>query len=396
MPRLAGLLPALAGMLVLAVAIGIGRFAFTPVLPMMQQDYTLSISTAAWLASANYIGYFLGALSAVWLRYSPRLMIAIALTAIALTTIGMGLWQQPSIWLLLRTIAGITSAWALVFASAWILPILAQQSQLRLGGLMFAGVGLGTTLAGVACLLFLIFAWSSDQAWLALGLLAVSCMIVLEFIQRSPVFPASPPPAKQAKTAPRTGSQAGADNRPFRFFLLPIICYGLFGFGYIIPATFLPTMAKTLIPDPLLFGWAWPVFGLAALCSTLLAGWLSARVHNRTIWAFSHLVMALGVSIPVLWPGLGGILLSALGVGGTFMVATLTGMQEARRIAPPQQAQSLMAAMTAAFALGQIIGPLLVNLLSSQADDFSTPLLIAALATGGSGIVLLWSDKKAV
>ena len=135
------------------------------------------------------------------------------------------------------------------------------------------------------------------------------------------------------------------------------------------------------------------MFGLAALSSTLLAGWLSARVHNRTIWAVSHLVMALGVSIPVLWPGLGGILLSALGVGGTFVVATLTGMQEARRIAPPQQAQSLMAAMTAAFALGQIVGPLLVNLLGSQADDFSTPLLIAALAIGGSGIVLLWSDK---
>ena len=397
MSRPAGLLPALAGMLVLAVAIGIGRFAFTPVLPMMQQDHALSISTAAWLASANYIGYFLGALSAVWLRYSPRLMIVIALTAIALTTIGMGFWHQPAIWLLLRTIAGITSAWALVFASAWVLPILAQLGQLRLGGLMFAGVGLGTSLAGIACLLFLIFAWTSDQAWIALGLLAVGCMVVLGLIQRSPVFPASPPVTPRAEAAhrssTRSGSQGEIANQPFRFFLLPIICYGLFGFGYIIPATFLPTMAKTLIPDPLLFGWAWPVFGLAALSSTLLAGWLSARVHNRTIWAVSHLVMALGVSVPVLWPGLGGILLSALGVGGTFVVATLTGMQEARRIAPPQQAQSLMAAMTAAFALGQIVGPLLVNLLGSQADDFSTPLLIAALAIGGSGIVLLWSDK---
>ncbi|MCB1717061.1 MAG: YbfB/YjiJ family MFS transporter, partial [Candidatus Competibacteraceae bacterium] len=220
MSRPAGLLPALAGMLVLAVAIGIGRFAFTPVLPMMQQDHALSISTAAWLASANYIGYFLGALSAVWLRYSPRLIIVIALTAIALTTIGMGFWHQPAVWLLLRMIAGITSAWALVFASAWVLPILAQLGQLRLGGLMFAGVGLGTSLAGIACLLFLIFTWTSDQAWIALGLLAVGCMVVLGLIQRSPVFPASPPVTPRAEAAhrssTRSGSQGEIANQPFR------------------------------------------------------------------------------------------------------------------------------------------------------------------------------------
>ena len=383
MSRFTGLLAALTGMLVLAVAIGIGRFAFTPVLPMMQHDYALSISTAAWLASANYIGYFLGALSAVWLRYSAPLMVFIALTAIAFTTVAMGLIHDLTGWLLLRTLAGITSAWALVFASAWILPILARLERPRLGGLMFAGVGFGTTLAGLACLFFLAFAWSSDQAWITLGLLAVACLALFGLAYNSPVFQTNPEPKPTPQMTPTA--------LPLGPYWLPVFCYGLFGFGYIIPATFLPAMAKVLIPNPLLFGWAWPVFGLAALCSTLMAGWLSARVHNRTIWAISHLVMAVGVAIPIVWPGLIGILLSALGVGGTFMVATLTGMQEARRIAS-QHAQALMAAMTAAFALGQIVGPLLVSLLGSAEGHFVAPLLIAALAVGGSGVILLLTD----
>ena len=85
------MLPAVTGMLILAVAIGIGRFAFTPLLPMMQQDYQLSLQAASWLAAANYIGYFLGAFSAVWLRYSAPLMILSALAMIALSTLAMGL-----------------------------------------------------------------------------------------------------------------------------------------------------------------------------------------------------------------------------------------------------------------------------------------------------------------
>ena len=52
----------LAGLLALAVAMGIGRFAFTPVLPMMQADLGLSLAQGSWLASANYLGYLLGAL----------------------------------------------------------------------------------------------------------------------------------------------------------------------------------------------------------------------------------------------------------------------------------------------------------------------------------------------
>jgi hypothetical protein len=101
-------------------------------------------------------------------------------------------------------------------------------------------------------------------------------------------------------------------------------------------------------------------------------------VGNRRLWALSQLVMAAGVAAPVLWPSLGGIMVAALLVGGTFMVSTMGGMQEAQIVAGPH-ATRLMAAMTAAFAAGQIAGPLLVATAVGPHGDFSRPLSIACL-----------------
>jgi len=164
--------------------------------------------------------------------------------------------------------------------------------------------------------------------------------------------------------------------------------YGCFGFGYIIPATFLPAMARDVISDPAIFGWAWPIFGAAALLSALAAGWLSTRLSYRTLWIAAHFVMAFGVAVPAVRPGIGGIVLSALCVGGTFMVATMAGMQEARRVAP-DNASSLMAAMTAAFAIGQILGPVLVSVVAGDPRGMNLTLIAASVVLIIGALVLL-------
>ena len=171
------------------------------------------------------------------------------------------------------------------------------------------------------------------------------------------------------------------------------LAYGIFGFGYIIPATFLPAMAKQRIPDPALFGWAWPLFGLAGLVSTLIAGRLMLRYSNRGVWGASHLVMGAGVLLPLLLAGMGGILLSALCVGGTFMVITSAGIQEARRLMPHDPAP-LMAKLTVAFALGQILGPLCVSLLPAGPGSLAALLIAAAALLGVSGAGLLLSRRR--
>jgi predicted MFS family arabinose efflux permease len=170
-----------------------------------------------------------------------------------------------------------------------------------------------------------------------------------------------------------------------------ILCYGAFGVGYIIPATFLPAMARDAMPDPALFGWAWPVFGAASVASTLAASRLARAVGQRQVWAWANFVMAAGVLVPVVLPGLAGIVIAALCVGGTFMVVTMLGLQEARRLAGPD-ARWLMAAMTAAFAVGQIVGPLLVGGLVRFPHGFAYALVLAALPLLAAGAALLTRD----
>jgi MFS family permease len=371
---------AFAGLAALAVAMGIGRFAFTPILPMMQQDAGLSVADGGWLASANYLGYFAGAVWAGAMRAGAvRAPTAIraGLAAIALSTLAMALDAGFPAWALLRFIAGVASAWVLVHTSAWVLERTAPLGRPILAGVLFAGVGTGVAVAGLLCVALMAVHAGSSAAWLLLGVASLAVTFLLW-----PVFQSS---------GKKTGESGATHAWTWEHARL-VIAYGAYGFGYIIPATFLPVMAKEVVSDPAVFGWAWPVFGAAAALSTLgvalLAGWKGNPRGNRVAWIGSHLVMALGVAAPVFWPGIGGILLAALCVGGTFVVITMVGMQEARSVAFTQ-APRLMAAMTAAFAAGQIAGPLSVSFLARGGGGFAAALLFACAALIAGAVLLL-------
>ena len=366
---------ALTGLLALAVAMGIGRFAFTPILPMMQVDAGLSITAGGWLASANYLGYLLGALSAMTLRAQATTAIRAGLVTIGLSTLAMGLTHTVAAWVVLRLLAGIASAWVLIYVSAWSLARLAPLGRPALNSTVYAGVGTGIAVAGAFCLVLMRAHVNFAQAWIGLGILSLIATAWIWSMIRS----------QEARTA-----NAGAAARGRRWdaeSLRLVFCYGSFGFGYIIPATFLPVMAREVIDDPAIFGWSWPVFGVAAASSTFAAALLARFIGNRRLWMVSQFTMAVGVALPVLWSGIAGIMLAALFVGGTFVVCTMVGLQEARLVAGPD-ATGLMAAMTAAFALGQILGPVSVSYAIRAGMDIASALLVACALLLVSGIAL--------
>ena len=368
---------ALAALAALAVAMGIGRFAFTPILPMMQEDAGLSMAAGSWLASANYFGYLLGALSAIGLRLPPATAIRAGLLAIGLSTLAMGLEHDFFAWVAMRLVAGVASAWVLVFVSAWVLERLAALGRPAMSGVVYAGVGAGIAVAGGACLLLMRLRADSSTAWLSLGIAALAATALLwNFFDKEIGVSVPAPPAGPA--AP------GLKGKSWPL----VLAYGVYGYGYIIPATFLPAMAREAIGDPDLFGWAWPAFGAAAVASTLFASRLTRFTSPRAIWIGCHLAMALGVVMPLFVAGLAGILLAALLVGGTFVVVTMAGLQEARAVAGAQ-ARPLMAAMTSAFALGQIAGPLTLAWLAGAQHDFARPLIVAAALLALSALALL-------
>ncbi len=372
-----GLAIAAAGLAALAVAMGVGRFAFTPILPMMQQDAGLSVAGGGWLASANYLGYLAGALWAGATRANAVTAIRAGLAVIGFATLAMALDTGFAAWAVLRAIAGVASAWVLIHTSAWCLERLAPHGRPVLAGVLFAGVGTGIFVAGSLCVLLMATHAGSQSAWLVLGIVSIATTAAVW-----PIFYFS---NEKEKTFSDPHRWTWAQVRL-------VLAYGAYGFGYIIPATFLPVMARDVVSDPAVFGWAWPVFGAAAALSTLLVALFSGRHGNRTgnrgAWIASHAVMALGVAAPVFWPGIGGIVLAALCVGGTFVVITMVGLQEARTVAGTQ-APRLMAAMTAAFAAGQIVGPLAVSFVVGAGGGFSAALLFACAVLVAGALMLV-------
>ena len=366
---------------------GIGRFAFTPILPEMQRAQGLALEAAGWLASANYLGYLVGALLAGRLAADPERALRTALIAVGLTTLAMAFTEALGAWLALRFAAGVASAFVLVFLSSWSLERFqaagSARAQSFAAATVFAGVGVGIALAGLACLQLWAAGASPGTAWITLGAvaLAASALLWRSFGDSGRASAAGP---RESTAWSRTRVQL-------------VLCYGAFGFGYIIPATFIAAMTRELGASGSAWGgWTWPLFGAAAAASTFASAALRGRFSGHGIWAVSHVVMAAGIVAPLVIHGLAGYMISAVLVGGTFMVATMTGIQEARRVAGAR-ARPLIAAMTSAFAVGQIAGPLFVATVQTPESRYDAALAFAAalLAASALALFLLPMDAEA-
>jgi len=369
------------GLLALASAMGIGRFSLTPILPLMQQDAHLTLTVGGWLATGNYIGYLLGALACIVLTPRPSLSIRWGLIGVGLTTLLMGFSEWAPLWLVLRFLAGVASAFVLVGTSAWAMPILKAHGKEDWSGHIFSGVGIGIAFAGIFGLAAAVDSWSSRATWIVLGIVAVALAALLW----RPLGTEALPTAQAHEQGPR------ALPRPA---IIAAGCYAAFGFGYIIPATFLPALAKGYIDDPAMFGLIWPVFGAAAALSTFASARLGRGLAPWQLWTRAKWVLAAGVLAPALWVNIPTLLLSAVCVGGTFMIITMAGIKEALRLGGTP-APLAVGVMTAAFGAGQIAGPLTVSLLgrSGHAFAFASMIAVASLVIGNC--VLLFFGGRA-
>lgn len=367
-----------AGLVSLASAMGIGRFAFTPMLPLMQGHSGVTFAQGAWLAFANYLGYFLGALLCSWRAPRPQVAVRHGLVAVAALTLGMAAFEHIGIWSLLRLAAGVASAVVLVGVAGSVPAALAMRGRGAWTGVVFAGVGVGIVAAGLLGLVAGMAGWTPMHGWLLLGLLSAVAVLLAR-----PAYAAPPSKGTRAAEAPAPSAvPLGRDGWRVVF------AYGAFGFGYILPATFLPAAARVAMPDPRVFGLVWPVFGLAAAASTLLAAFVFRAMAPRRLWAMAQSVMAMGVLATAISPSLPSLVICALCVGGTFMITTMAGFEEARRLAGPG-APRWIAAMTAAFAGGQLAGPFTVGMFATAHDDGMAGASAAAVVVLMAGVAAL-------
>ncbi|MCY1194553.1 putative MFS-type transporter YbfB [compost metagenome] len=383
---------ALACMVTLAVAMGLGRFAFTPMLPIMLSEGKLELAGGGLLASLNYLGYFFGAVSCAAIGIKASSMVRGGLLATAALLVGMGLLHSFVGWGVLRAAAGVMSAWVFVFASGWGLRRLAETNAPTLAGVIYTGPGIGIAMTGL--LGGALGRWGSEAGWIGLGLLAVVLVAVIWRVFDDGERVGAAVGGAVASPAVATGSASGsASARSDAIWLVAL--YGLAGFGYIITATFLPVIARQALPGSPWPDFFWPLFGAAIIPGALIGARAPVHWDNRLLLAAAYALQALGVVFSVAWPTIAGFALGSLLLGMPFTAITLFAMREARRLRG-NAAAGLIGYATASYGVGQIIGPLFAAPLAQRTGSFELPLLVAAaaLALGAVLFAVVWSKYR--
>lgn len=346
------LLALFAGSAALVVVHALGRFAFTPLLPHFLADQLFSLEQGAHLASSNYLGYLLGALLALALYTPARLRQALPLALLlnALLTLAQGFTGDYLTLLGLRLANGISNGVVFVLAPALVLEWLAVRQRASLSGLVYLGFAAGLLLAG----------WLADapanwlygpERWWPMAAIALPLALLSAWL------------LSRLQLQQRQGGPSGTRSRLFDRASTPLfLAYAGAGLGYILPMTFLPTLAQEqLPPGHVLISGAWQWTALACLISIPLWNALGARCGDRQALLATYLLQAVGCAAPWLYPSAGGVLLCAVLVGGSFMGSVLLTQRLARTL-QPHQGPRLSAALIALYGGAQLAGPWLAGL----------------------------------
>lgn len=385
------ILLAIAGAISLAGAMGIGRFALTPLLPSMTHEGLIGIEGASWLATANYLGYLVGSCVIAigpWLAKSfhirPRLasidIVRWSLLATAGFTAAMAA-AEPNIWPLLRFVCGLTGIFALIYTTGWCFRQLAILGRPELGGIIFAGPGLGICISGAVVGWATSFGLASDKIWLLLALVLAAMTAGIWSI-----FSSTEPFGSQSTSLPEVFEEINAAPPvALTQVSLFIVAYGLAGLGYIVTGTYLPVIAQAALVNQGPADYFWPLMGAAAVLGSLASLIVPSTRDFRVLLAICYASQALGVGISVLLPTTVGFGVSSFLVGFPFTAITLFAMREARRLRG-NDAAALMGGLSASFGIGQLTGPLVVTeLVRDNSDHLAS--LYQALAIAGISLV---------
>ncbi|MEU0783943.1 YbfB/YjiJ family MFS transporter [Streptomyces sp. NPDC006173] len=353
---------------------GVGRFVFTPIVPLMHTQARLSPGAGAHLATANYVGYLVGALAGI---LAPSLaLLRTSLVVLVGSLAAMPVTHSTALWMTLRLLAGVASALVFVIAVSSLFSHL-REHPAHLPGWAFGGVGAGIALSGLLVLAVRSFAdWRA--AWWAAALLAA-----LLTVQAWNLRPEAAPEPPAATAGPDPVGDVARTARTGRRFTALFASYTLEGVGYIVAGTFLVAAIEQGSP-----GWigsgAWVVVGLAALPSSALWAWLGRRWSRPGLLCAALVIQAVGIALPALFDSVSAALISAVLFGATFIGISTLALGTGAHLRFPRS----VALLTAGYSVGQIVGPLLVAPLLQH--GYRQALLLA------SGVVLAAAVSAAV
>ncbi len=350
----------------LAAGMGVGRFVYTPILPLMHAQAGLSSAGGAHLATANYVGNLIGALVGI---LTPALVRSRAVLRTSLVVLAGSMAAMPAtrsvpVWETLRLAAGVASGLVFVLAVGSVLTHL-RESPAHLPGWAFGGVGAGIALSGLLVLVLRPFADWRAAWWVAAGLAA---LLGAASWRLRPEPPAAVAESGASRSGP-AGDGPGASRR--RWFVALFASYTLEGVGYIVAGTFLVAAIGQGSP-----GWvgsgAWVLVGLAAVPSSALWAWLGRRRSLADLLLLALLVQAVGIALPALIGGAAAASASAVLFGATFIGVSTLALAAGARLGFPRS----VALLTSGYSAGQVLGPLLAAPLLRH--GYRPALLLAA------------------
>ena len=373
---------ALAGAFALLLGIGLGRFAYTPIIPALVAAGWFSGAQAAYLGAVNLLGYMLGAWcahrSALWLGTKRVLVINLAVLTLSLFTCALPwgfVWY--SIW---RLLAGLTAAILTVVAVSAVIVRVPVGRRPTISALVFTGIGLGIIASGT------VVPWLAEhgvvQAWLGIGVIALVLSLWSWFAVWRHLLPAVH--ERQAQTA-------GADIPRFAV-LLAITAYALDAAGIVPHALFwVDYIARELGQGLHTGGYYWVVFGIGAMLGPALAGVSAARIGFRPAQVIALTVAALAVALPLVSVAPWALVTSSLVVGAMIPMTVALAAGSVSELVPTSRQQQFWGWATLAFAILQALAGYGFSALYAAGGSYlplfalgAAALVVAAIAAAGA------------
>ncbi len=371
------------GMLGLVVAMGIGRFVFTPILPLMQRDLAMSNTVAGWLAGLNYLGYLIGAIVC---SLSPKLLLSrmVAISSLLLslaTTLFMGLTVSALWWGVMRFGGGVASAILFIIISAEVTEALARRGYTHWVGALYGGIGIGIALSGlIVPPLDKIWGWSGT--WIGAGALAIVLAVIGMAIGRRRDL-------VQPITIDTSTQKSGLLN-----LRMLSVAYFFEGLGYIVTATFIVTIIADTPGLAAFAPYSWVAVGLAAVPSTIFWPYVARRIGNKRTLLIAYAFQSVGIFVSMYADSIIEVLFVAVSFGGTFLgIVAMTLAEGNLRL--PNDGRRAAAVLTASFGIGQMLGPVLAGILADIQQGFFLPLMLAGICVFIGGLFVAFDRRFA-
>ncbi|MBS0308198.1 MAG: YbfB/YjiJ family MFS transporter [Proteobacteria bacterium] len=359
-----------------AIALGLSRFSYGLLLPVMRADLNWSYLLAGAMNTGNAFGYFLGALATPRLmqRMGARRLLLVGAILTALFMLMSGLVTDTALLMMQRILSGISSAFMFITGGV-LIARLGSQHVARAGfliGMYYGGTGIGITLSALLVPASLSLAVAHGQAhgwqwaWLAMG---VICLLGTVLVMA--------PTGGIPDDASASGKQ---QHFRIRDFLPGLTSYFMYGVGYIGYMTFVVALLKQQGMQASVITVFYALLGLAVLASSRIWAGMLDRFKGGQSLVILNVLLGCATILPALTASAPVVFLSGFIFGAVFLSVVASTTALVRHNLPQAAWSAGISAFTTVFAFGQIVGPTVVGWIADGAGGLERGLIFSAVA----------------